>query len=262
MLKVLESIKIPELNSNVCELNKISNFKYTYLLGIAMLFMMLPMISGLLIYKIIIIGSFIAPAGILTSPVVYCLNNVTTEVYGYPVGRNMMWWFIVSSFIFVLLLSTFIHFPSPDTFKHQGSYEYIFGSMPRVFIAGALGNICGLSVNSYVVSKLKIFMQGKKYWLRSMVSTFMGEIIYNVIAYPIMYIGKVPPQQILYMFISVSLFKVTMTFFLITPENWLANFLKRKEKINIYDYNVNFNIFKLGLTQPHQKPTLKLVKNY
>jgi len=231
--------------------------KSNYLIGLAMLYMMFPMASGLLVYKIVAIGIFLAPAGIFINPIVYCLSNVTTEVYGYEIARNMMWWFVLASVTFVAISSLLIQLPSPESFTNQAAYDLILGSMPRVCIAGILGTVISLSFNNYFLSKLKIKLQGKAYWLRSILSTSPGEIIYNLIAYPIMFLGTMPFKSLVYIFLSVSCFKICMTF-VFTPAEWLlANFLKKKERVNTFDYDVDYSIFRFKISKP--KPELKVV---
>jgi queuosine precursor transporter len=222
-----------------------------------MFYMMFPMITGLLVYKIISIGPFKSAAGIMITPLVYCLSNVTTEVYGYEVSRNMMWWFIIASITFVALCGLCVNIPSPDNFSNQAAYDLILGGMPLICIAGTIGTLCALSFNNYCLSKLKIKMQGRAYWLRSIISTSPGEVIFNLVAYPIMFYGKIPIPEIIQIFISVSIFKICSTM-LFTPLEWfLANYLKRKEGINTFDDNVNYNIFQFNITK--SKPALKVV---
>ena len=255
MQKILNKSALPNLNTDY---NTKSNLKYSYLIGVAMLYMMFQMLSGLLVYKVIHIGPFMASSGVFLTPLIYCLSNVTTEVYGYETARNMMWWFVVSSIIFVTSAALLTKIPSPETFKYQEHYDLILGAMPRICIAGTIGTIIALSCNNYFLSKLKIKLQGKAYWFRSLISTGPGEIIYNIIAYPIMFLGKVPVEQLLHIFITVSCFKLATTL-LLTPGEWfLASYLKKKEGVSVFDYNVNYNIFKFKLSPV--KPELKAVQ--
>lgn len=258
--KIVDYLKFQDVNK-IDKLPRNGNFHYNYLLGVAMGYMMLMILSGILIYKIVTIGYFIGPASLGVVPLIYCLSNVTTEVYGYPVARNMMWWFIISSAAFTIISNILIHLPSPPDFKNQFAFNLILGSMWKVAIAGIIGTIVGLSFDNYVVSKLKKCMDGKKYWFRSLVSTSGGEIIYNLIAYPIMYIGVVNKGELVHIFLSVTLFKVAMTMIFLTPECFLARYLKLKEKVNIYDYNVNYNVFRIRFSNENSKPTLKIVSN-
>jgi uncharacterized PurR-regulated membrane protein YhhQ (DUF165 family) len=137
MLKIFESFKFQKVD-HLSNLPQKSHFSYNYLIGIAMLYMMLSILSGLTIYKIIAIGPIIMSAAIFTTPFTYCLSNVTTEVYGYAVARNMRWWFIFTSTIFTWLGFILVHLPSPPDFKYQAYFDLILGSMPRVYIAGII----------------------------------------------------------------------------------------------------------------------------
>jgi len=258
--KILEWFKFRDI-SDISKLPRVSHFSYNYLLGVAMLYMMFMILSGLLVYKIVKIGDFLAPAAVFVTPMIYCLSNVTTEVYGYQIGRNMMWWFVVSSTIFTLSSAFFIHIQSPPEFIHQAAFELILGSMPWVFAGGTVGTICGMTFNNFVVSKCKILMEGKRYWLRSFISTCGGEIVYNIIAYPIMFLGRISFREFLQVFICVTLFKIVTTLIFLPPECLLAWYLKSKEKINIFDYNVNYNIFRFRLAEVSNKPALHLVKD-
>ncbi len=132
--------------------------------------------------------------------------------------------------------------------------------MPRVAIAGIIGTICGFSFDNYLVSKLKKWVNGKKYWLRGAVSTSGGEIIYNLIAYPLMYIGIVDKLELLHIFISVTIFKIIMTMVFITPECFLARYLKIKEKVNVFDYKVNYNIFRVRFSTEAKNTSLTVVR--
>jgi queuosine precursor transporter len=260
VLKIFERFRFQDMN-DFSKLPRVSHFTYNYLLGVAMLYMMFMILSGLLIYKVVRIGGFLAPAAIFVTPMIYCLSNVTTEVYGYQIGRNMMWWFVISSAVFTGFSGLLIHIQSPPDFKNQAAFELILGSMPWVFVAGIIGTICGITFNNFVVSKCKVIMEGKRYWLRSLISTCGGEVVYNVIAYPIMLCGHFPLDQILHMFVCVTLFKIATTVVFLPPECLLARYLKIKEKINTFDYQVSYNIFRFKLSEPSHNPHLKLVKN-
>src|SRR3990167_675248 len=226
MRKIFGILEFQKIDST--SLSKVNNFTYNYLIGIVMLYMMLTILSGLTVYKIIIFGPLIFPAGIFTTPLTYCLSNVTTEVYGYPVARNLMWWFIICSAIFTGFAFLLIHLPSPSDFKNQFAFDLILGAMPRIFIAGIIGTIVGMNINNYLVSKFKIIMSGSHYWLRSIISTCGGEIAYNIIAYPMMMAWKIPAQQLMHIFISVTLFKIVITATFLFPECLLARYLKIK----------------------------------
>lgn len=234
-------------------------FRYNYLLGLAMSYMMFMILSGITIYKSVNFGWFIMPAAVLVTPFIYSISNITTEVYGYLIARNMMWWFIIVSAIFTSFGFLIIHTPSPQNFANQYAFNLILGNMPIVFVAGIIGSIGGISFNNYVVSKYKVLLNGRKYWLRSILSTAGGEMVYNLIAYPLMFIGHTSTAEFFHILISVSLFKITTTALIWPLECLSAAWLKRKEGISMIDKGVNYNIFRFRINQP-QRPKLKIVK--
>ena len=71
-------MKFQDVNE-IDNLPRNGSFHYNYLLGIAMGYMMLMIISGILIYKIVKIGFFVGPASIGAAPLTYCLSNAATK---------------------------------------------------------------------------------------------------------------------------------------------------------------------------------------
>lgn len=262
MLNILKKLKIC-VNPEVNDFPRDPRAQYNYLLGVAMIYMALIALCGLMVYKTVSIGIFLFPVGIFITSILYCLSNATSEVYGFKVARNMMWWFIIASTVFTAVSVLLIKIPSPPDFQHQAAFDLIFGNMPRVYLGGIIGSVYGLYFNTRVVSKLKVKMNGKRYWFRSLVSTAGGEVIYNLITYPIMFLFVIPHTQLLQIILSVSLFKVAMTSIFILPECALVSFLKHKEKIDVYDYKENYKLFKLRLFENDvapSKPILQIVK--
>ena len=117
-----------------------------------------------------------------------------------------------------------------------------------------------MNINNYLVSKFKIAMQGNHYWLRSIISTSGGEIVYNLVAYPIMMLWKVSILDLTHIFVSVTLFKIATTALFLLPECLLAQYLKIKENTNIFDFNVDYNLFRFKLRDDLYQSKLTVVK--
>lgn len=230
-------------------INKNSFFKRfhcNYLLALTLGYMLLMLMSGVMVLRT---GQFFfltLPIGIFLTPFIYSLSNIITEIYGYSVSRNMMWWFIIISSIYSFICLLLVLDTSTNDFTFNGIYQLMLGSMPMIFIGGLLGTLVGINFNNVVVSKLKIRLAGSHYWMRSFVATAGGEIVYNFVAYPIMYYGKVSLDHFFKIFFSVALFKLLVTLLVWPIECLTASILKRKERTDVFDYDVNFNLFRLS----------------
>ena len=220
--------------------------------------MFFMLICGVTVFRLVNFYFLILPIGIVFTPILYSIGNITTEIYDYPVVRNMMWWFIMISAIFTLLSTLVTLCPSISSFNENTGYQLMLGSMPIVFIAGILGTIVGMTFNNKIVSKLKIKLAGYHYWLRAIISTAGGELVYNGIAYHIMYFNKVNIYHFIAIFLSVSIFKLVTTLFVWPIECLIENKLKLTEKVNIFDYDVNYNIFKFS-TKPKNLVVIKTI---
>lgn len=83
----------------------------------------------------------------------------------------------------------------------------IIGSTPRIIIAGLAAYLSGSLVNARVMSRMKIKSNdGKKFGLRAIVSTLVGETIDSGVFVPIAFGGLISVGQILNM-IMVRNFK-------------------------------------------------------
>jgi len=101
-------------------------------------------------------------------------------------------------------------------------------------------------INSFLISKWKILIRGRYFGLRSIGASFFGDLVYAILICPIVFWGTLPTAKILITMVASFSLKVLYSFFLAYPAVWVANFIKLKEKIDVYDYRVNYNPFKLN----------------
>ena len=80
-----------------------------------------------------------------------------------------------------------IALPHPGFWQNQEAYKTVLGTTPRVAAASFIGYLFGEFSNSMILSRLKVKTQGKKLWLRTILSTVVGEgfdsVIFIVISF-------------------------------------------------------------------------------
>ena len=177
-------------------------------------------------------------------PITYCIGDIVTEVYGYKMARKLIWLSLLLQFIFSILITFAIHLPSPDFWNHDDAYSTVFGAIIRFVLAGTVANIVSNFMNIYIVSKLKIPMEGKYFWIRSILSTITSGFLLVSIIVVIGFAGKdINLNQSWVMFKSTFSLEVIYALLLAIPATIAAKFLKRSENVDVYDYDTNFNPF-------------------
>ena len=135
-----------------------------------------------------------------------------------------------------------IGLPHPDFWTNQEAYATVLGTTPRVAAASFIGYLFGEFSNSMVLSKLKVMTGGKKLWVRTILSTLVGEGFDSVIFVTVSFWGTMENATLLQMIIFQYLFKVCYEI-IFTPATYaIVNWIKRKEEMDTFDYNVKYRI--------------------
>jgi uncharacterized integral membrane protein (TIGR00697 family) len=169
---------------------------YKYLTFLSMLFMTIKLITVVLIYKIITIGPFSASASTLVIPIWFVMGDIIAEVYGYKIARRIIFIAIICQFIFAFVCGGLISLHAPFGWAHQQAYDQVLGKLPRVAFASFLAIMTGAIINVYAISKWKILLRGKYFWLRSLGASVIGELVFTVIAYSTEFFDVVPLPEL------------------------------------------------------------------
>jgi hypothetical protein len=101
----------------------------------------------------------------------------------------------------------------------------------------------GEFANSFVLAKMKILTKGRFLWTRTIGSTIVGEGLDATVFIIIAFGGTLSWALILGIILTHWLVKTGYEV-VATPFTYMVvNFLKRKERIDTYDYDTDFNPF-------------------
>ena len=200
--------------------------------------------ANVIAVKIISIGPLILPAAIIVFPLSYIFGDILTEVYGYRQARRVIWLGFLCNLIFVVFAWIGQVLPPAPFWGGQEAYETILGYTPRLLVASFCGYFVGEFANSFVLAKMKVLTKGRWLWSRTIGSTIVGEGLDTLIFITFAFIGT--PSFVLVMILYHWLVKVVIEA-VATPFTYMAvNFLKKKEAIDTYDYETNFNPFRIS----------------
>ncbi|MBP5153453.1 MAG: queuosine precursor transporter [Lachnospiraceae bacterium] len=182
------------------------------------------------------------PAAVVLFPVTYILGDVFTEVYGFSRARTIIWLGFACSFFAVAVYLITLALPHPGFWEGQAAYETVLGTTPRVALASFAGYLFGEFSNSMLLSRLKVATGGRHLWLRTILSTLVGEGFDSVIFIMISFWGTMDNAVVLQMILFQYLFKVAYEV-ICTPLTYAAvGWLKKKEGIDTYDYEEKYRL--------------------
>jgi uncharacterized integral membrane protein (TIGR00697 family) len=218
------------------------DFRYYDLLVHA--FVVILLISNLVAQKLVNIGPMTLSCAQLLFPITYIFGDVFTEVYGYAGSRRAIWiGFGASALMAVMGMITVALPPHPD-WHNQEAFAIVFGFVPRVVAASLIAYWAGEFANSLVMSKMKLWTNGKYLWTRTVGSTVVGQAVDTVIVVTLLFAGREPVRVILNVIVSGYVAKVVYEV-LATPMTYaIVGFLKRSEGVDTFDRGISFSPFR------------------
>jgi hypothetical protein len=136
--------------------------------------------------------------------------------------------------------------PAASFWDGQAAYERILGYTPRLLGASFLAYLVGEFTNSFVLAKMKIATQGRWLWTRTIGSTLVGQAVDSAVFMTLAFAGTIPlaglGTAIIVQWLSKSVYEA-----IATPLTYGAvNFLKKREGLDVYDYDTQFNPLLFG----------------
>ena len=191
--------------------------------------------------KLMDLFGLILPAGVLIFPLSYITGDVLTEVYGYGQARRVIWLGFFCNFVAVMAIWAGQVLPAASFWDGQEAYERILGYTPRLLSASFLAYLLGEFSNSFILAKMKIATRGRWLWLRTIGSTLVGQGLDSLVFITLAFVGTIPlialVSAITTQWLAKSIYEAA-----VTPLTYaVVNFLKRKDRLDVYDHHTKFN---------------------
>ena len=232
-----------ELNASNSVLSHSAGYKF--LIVMSMIYMSIMLCNAVLTNRYVGTKTFFILGGTLTSPFVFILDDIIAEIYGYKIARCVILTGFSAQTLFVIIFQLVVMAPSPSHFKDGAAYAQILGSsLLRINISGFIAYIVANLVNSYILTRWKVLLKGRKFWLRSLCSSTFSEALYSCIAILMMEINSIPLNDVLKVVVISYLIKATYSLIFAAPANVLVNYIKKRTGIDVYDFPQKFTPFK------------------
>lgn len=167
--------------------------------------------AGLIISNIIASKTFeffwiTLPCGVIIFPLIYIVNDVLAECYGFKKARRAIYLGFFMNLIAVICYNVTMFLPAPAYFTGDSAFHTVLGSTLRLLVASFVAYLIGSLINA----KLMVYLKGKyenKLFFRCISSTFAGEGMDALIFITIGFLGTMPVSALLTMIVAQALFK-------------------------------------------------------
>jgi queuosine precursor transporter len=214
---------------------------YIFLLFMGMFYMSIMLLNAILTNRYIGTDNLFVLGGTFTSPLIFVMDDIIAEIYGYKITQYLIIFGFSAQTLFALMCQLALISPHPSFFTEAHAYEYILGlSLLRIDLSGFLAYIFANLINSYIITKWKILLKGRKFWLRSLGSSTFSEAAYTVLAILMMELESIPISGVFKVILISFLIKITYSAVLAFPVNLFVNYIKKITGIDVYDLPKKF----------------------
>ncbi|MER2013658.1 MAG: queuosine precursor transporter [Methanobrevibacter sp.] len=163
-------------------------------------------VSNIIAGKTFDFFSFTLPCGVIIFPVIYIVNDVLAEVYGYQKAKRVILLGFFMNLVAVICYNITIILPAPAFFTNSEAFSIVLGSTFRLLVASFVAYLVGSLVNAKVMVILKKKYEDKLFF-RCIASTLVGEGLDAIIFIFIGFLGTMPLEALLLMIVAQALFK-------------------------------------------------------
>lgn len=158
-------------------------------------------VSNIISNRTFEIGQFMLPSAVIVFPIIYIINDVLTECYGFKMASKAIWTAFALNLMAVAFFNIAVNLPTTTDYS---SYNIVLGNTLKPLIASVLAYLVGSFVNAKIMD---VFRNHKSLMLRCVLSTLFGETIDATIFISIMFIGIMDFKVVCIMIVTQAIAK-------------------------------------------------------
>ena len=202
--------------------------------------------SNLLAIKQVMVGPLVMTGALIVFPISYIINDCIVEVWGYRRARLLIWTGFVMNFLFAVFGMLADALPAAPFWDGQEGFHAIFGLAPRIACASFLAFLVGSFLNAYVMSRMKLRDGNRRFSLRAIASTLVGESADSLVFFPIALGGIMPWDQMPVMMLTQIGLKTIYEIIALPVTIRVVRAMKHMEGQEVYDNNISYSIWKIS----------------
>ena len=116
------------------------------------------------------------PAGIITYPLTFILNDLVTEIFGQTKAKIMVFLGFGMNLLMTLFIQLALWLPSHEA-TNQSVFEAAFGINSTVVLGSMTAYVISQLIDIKIYAGLKALTNGNHLWLRNNVSTLVSQMV-------------------------------------------------------------------------------------
>lgn len=178
----------------------------------------------------------------------YIADDCLTEVYGYARARFVMWMTFLTALVTVIIFQISVTLPASDCVNDMAqAFDMVFSMGPRMLTAVLAGYLVSSTINSYIMSRMKLVWGGRFFKTRAFLSSICGRFWDFLLFYTIAYWGVLDVKTVLSIAVLPCLVNTTVEIFMLPVTAKVVEYVKKREGIDVYDNNVSYNPFSFAV---------------
>ena len=178
------------------------------LVVLATLFTTCLLVANIITAKLISIGGWVVPAGIIAYPLTFLFTDVIAELYGRKVTSKVVWVGFGANILMVVLVFCGGLLPPASFWGGQEAYESVLGMVPRIVLASMVAYLISQHHDVFAFHFWRKKTKARFLWLRNNASTMVSQGLDTGIFITIAFWGLVPTGILVKMLVSQYLIKL------------------------------------------------------
>jgi len=210
------------------------------LIFFSMLYVSVMIANAVLTKKWISLGSYFVFGGAFVSPFLFILGDIIAELFGCDIAKKIIWFGFVCQTMFAILVQLMIQTPAPAIWTGGNSFSFVFDSLVRIDLSGFVAYFLASMMNVILITRWKVMVRGRYFWLRSIGSSTIAEACYSAIAIFMIGFSSLSVSTMMSIILLSYAIKFVSSLVFAYPATILVNYIKLAFNINVYD-TVGYN---------------------
>jgi len=177
---------------------------------LAALFVTCLIVANIIAVKLVSIGGWVVPAGVIAYPLTFLFTDVIAELYGRKIASKVVWVGFGASVLMVILVFGGKLLPPASFWEGQSAYEFILGMLPRITLASVIAYLVSQHHDVFAFHFWRQKTKGRLLWLRNNASTMVSQVLDTGVFITIAFWGTVPTATLTNMLLSQYIIKLVI----------------------------------------------------